>query len=501
MRRPFADAAAVTFAVAVAALASSCGTGAHTEARKAPRAAAPPGDWSLPNGDLAGTRVAHSSLDSSNVGRLRVLWRFHLQAASTFSGLASATPLIVGSHVFVQDLDSNVFSLDRANGKLVWRHRFNRPNGGPNGVTYSNGRIYGNTDVASFALDASSGRQLWLRRLTTQRQPITIAPVVAHGLFVTSTTGASPGGRGTIIALDAATGRVRWRFDTIARPWLHPRLANGGGAWYTPTVDSKGNVWVGTANPNPWGGSAAYPNGGMYPGPVHYTDSLLELSGTSGRLLWSEQITPHDVRDYDFQDPPVLTGTTVVGAGKAGLVVAWDRTTRRRLWSTAVGIHRNDEGPLPLVPTTVCPGLLGGIETPLAVDAERVFVPVVNLCFTESALGTSLNSFLTTNYAKARGALVALDLRTGQRLWSHTLASADFGCATVSNDVVFTDTYAGTILALNARDGRLLWQARTPAAVNACPAVAGRLVVVAAAAAYPMPRDERYEVVAYAPAP
>jgi outer membrane protein assembly factor BamB len=160
----------------------------------------------------------------------------------------------------------------------------------------------------------------------------------------------------------------------------------------------------------------------------------------------------------------------------------------------------HDAGPLRARPTTVCPGLLGGVETPLAVSNGRVFVPVVDLCFTESALGTSLSSFLTTNYAEARGALVALDLRTGRRLWSHPLASADFGCATVSHDVVFTDTYAGTILALSAKDGSVLWRARAPAAVNACPAAAGRLLVVAAAAAYPLPRDELYEVVAYAPA-
>lgn len=474
---------------------SGCGGGSSR-----PRAAAP-ADWPLPNGDLAGTRVATSSLDSWNVGRLRVVWRFRLNAASTFSGLASSTPIVVGDRVYVQDLQSNVFALERATGKLVWQHRFGRASGGPNGVTYAGGRLYGNTDVASFALDARSGRLDWLRRLTTMRQPLTIAPAVAPGLVVTSTTGASPGGRGTIVALDAATGRVRWRFDTIEAPWPHPKLANGGGAWYTPTVDAAGNVWVGTANPNPWGGSRAFPNGGMYPGPVRYTDSLLELDGRTGRLLWSDQVTPHDVRDYDFQDPPLLTGKLVVGAGKAGRVIAWDRVTHRRLWSTAVGLHRSDLGPLPLAPTSVCPGLLGGVETPMAVAGGRVFVPVVDLCFTESAFGTSLAGFLTADYTKGRGALTALDLHTGRPLWTHRLASANFGCATVSHDVVFTVSYAGTILALKTSDGSELWRGAAPAAVNACPAVAGRLLIVAAGAAYPKPRTQSYQVVAYAPAP
>ena len=56
------------------------------------------------------------------------------------------------------------------------------------------------------------------------------------------------------------------------------------------------------------------------------------------------------------------------------------------------------------------------------------------------------------------------------------------------------------MVAVRASDGRLLWHATAPAAVNACPAVAGSLVVVAAGAAYPEPRVASDEVVAYAPA-
>ena len=444
--------------------------------------------------------MAHSSIDSKNVGRLRVVWRFQLKAGATFSGLVTATPLIVGSRVYIQDLDSNVFALDRATGKLVWRRRLSSPNGGPNGLSYSDGTLYGNTNLGTFALDASTGAIRWMRQLANQANPINLAPLVTQGIVVTATTGASPGGRGVVIALDARTGAERWRFDTIAAPWQHPSLAGGGGVWQTPTVDAAGHLWLGTANPDPWGGSKAYPNGGMYPGPVHYTDSILELDPKNGKLLWSDQVTAHDIRDYDFQDPPVQDGQLVIGAGKAGHVIAWDRSSRKRVWDTPVGLHRNDTGPLPTKPVSVCPGFLGGVETPLAVADGRVFAPVVNLCFEESALGTSNTAFLATDYAKGRGAFVALEEKTGKPLWRRRLSSPDFGCATVSNDVVFTSTYAGKVLALGAKDGRLLWQWTAPAAVNACPAVAGSLLVVAAGAAYPEPRNESDEVVAYAPA-
>jgi outer membrane protein assembly factor BamB len=65
--------------------------------------------------------------------------------------------------------------------------------------------------------------------------------------------------------------------------------------------------------------------------------------------------------------------------------------------------------------------------------------------------------------------------------------------------VVFTSTYAGTVLALDSSSGKVLWHATAPAAVNACPAVAGRLLVVVAGAAYPHARAQNDAVVAYAP--
>ena len=57
-----------------------------------------------------------------------------------------------------------------------------------------------------------------------------------------------------------------------------------------------------------------------------YTDSLLVLNGKTGRLRWYDQVTPHDVRDYDFELPRILASISsrgtlreaVVGAGKVG---------------------------------------------------------------------------------------------------------------------------------------------------------------------------------------
>jgi outer membrane protein assembly factor BamB len=438
------------------------------------------GVWLLPGGNLAGTRAASgSTIDARNVAELRPRWRFRLRARPSFSGIYASTPVADRDTVYVQDLSSNVFALDRSTGALRWVHRFRARNDGPNGLAVDDQRVYGATDSDAFALDVATGRLLWRRHLTSRsEQFVDVAPVVWNGRVYLSTVGYPPFGRGAIYSLDAATGAVRWRFVTIERPWRHPREAGGGGLWYPVSIDAEGRLYGGNSNPAPWGGTPVRPNGGAFPGPAPYTDSLLVLDARTGRLLWHDQVTPHDVRDYDFEATPVLVGGKVIGGGKGGFVVAWDRRTHRRLWTASVGLHRNDRGPLPRRRVTVCPGLLGGVETPMAYSSGRLFVPVVDLCGWGSAIARQELDSLDAS--TGRGRLVALEAASGRTLWVRRLRSPVFGCATVANDVVFTATHDGTVYAFAASDGTILWRARMRAGVNGCPAVVGNLLVVGA---------------------
>jgi alcohol dehydrogenase (cytochrome c) len=97
--------------------------------------------------------------------------------------------------------------------------------------------------------------------------------------------------------------------------------------------------------------------------------------------------------------------------------------------------------------------------------------------------------------ARGTGRLLAIDAATGRIVWDTRLPLPDFGCATVSNDVVFTSTYGGELLALATSDGRILWRARLPAGVNACPAIAGDLLLVGAG--IPLHRGSRPQLLAF----
>lgn len=459
-------------------------------------------DWKMPNGTVASTRYAPAStVTPANVSRLAPRWRYRIRGTGTDFGKLTATPVVAGDSVYLQTWKSDVVALDRRTGRVRWARLTNAANDGPNGVAVQGGRLFAATDTTAFSLDARTGRRLWARRLATRaEQFVNIAPVADRGRVYYATVGVPPGGRGAVYALDARSGKRLWRFATVPRPWATHR-AGGGGAWNPLSVDRAGRVYVGVANPAPWGGSKAFPNGAWFGMDTRYTDSLVVLDGRRGRLLWYDQVTPRDVRDYDFHVSPLLvkppgqSRRLVIGAGKAGRVIAWDRQTHERLWEVAVGAHRNDLGPLPRVPTLVCPGLFGGVLTPMAYAAGTVFVPVVDLCMWESAVTTA--SVLQRPASEGTGSLWALDAATGAVRWVRRVPSPLFGCATVAGGVVYAPSFDGTVRAFAARNGTPLWRSRLRAGINSCPAVADGLLLVGAGAPLPDGRPGISELVAF----
>src|SRR6266540_144864 len=84
-------------------------------------------DWPAPQGNLAGTRAAaNSAITAANVGTLQVAWRLPITASGAYGGM-TATPLVAGDTVYLQDMASNVFALDRTSGTVKWEKDYDVP--------------------------------------------------------------------------------------------------------------------------------------------------------------------------------------------------------------------------------------------------------------------------------------------------------------------------------------------------------------------------------------
>ena len=210
-------------ALAVVALISVTGIG-----NAAVAASGASGSWPYSNGDLSNTRDAvGSTITSANVSTLEKAWSFVLKGKSTKNvggdGTLAANPIVVNSIVFMQDLHSNVYALSLATGNLEWSYFVNKKEKsgpGPNGVAVVNGVVYGATPFAVFALNATTGHQLWSndKLLKKGQGSFGIQPQVANGrVYVASQYGLVPGG-GVLLALNAANGRRIWTFKTVPKP-------------------------------------------------------------------------------------------------------------------------------------------------------------------------------------------------------------------------------------------------------------------------------------------
>ncbi len=505
LRSTFVLSAALVLALAC----SSCGSTSSSYGSPSPGTDAMPPEvsanasaWPLPNRDYANTRaITDGKLTSQNVNQLGVAWSVPITANGPF-GAAATTPLIVGDTVLYQDLGSNVVALDLATGKEKWRVTNNNPSIGPNGVAIGYAKVFAAKDghtVAAWSL--SEGKELWSTTLTTKPgEGIDIQPTVYDNtLYIATVPGSSAsnfyrgGNVGIIFALDQASGQIKWQFDTVDSDdiWGNSQVNSGGGSWYAPAIDtSTGMTYWSTGNPAPIAGTPEFPGGISRPGPNLYTNSLLALDGSTGSLRWYRQIKSHDLFDLDFQISPILATATingashdlVIGAGKLGRVVAFDRKSGDILWNTPVGMHQNDDLQIlqPGQTVTVYPGGLGGVETPMAYADGVVYVPILDSPTTYDA--TSGLPPGVTDTSKGTGALLAINVATGGILWQQAFPMVNVGGATVVNDLVFTSTLDGTVYALRRADGVQVWSWKAPAGINAFPAVARDTIIIPAGA-------------------
>lgn len=214
---------------------------------------------------------------------------------------------------------------------------------------------------------------------------------------------------------------------------------------------------------------------------------------------------PHDVYDWDLHLPPIVTEdgdrTLVLVGGKLGYVYAIDAEDGSVAWERAVGQHSGNDkdneialqgnyDQMPKLPLTLLPGILGGVETQMAVADGVVYAPIVNI----PTVFKSQTEY-DLQIAKGTGEMVALNVTDGSPKWKRDLAQPAYGAATVSNDLVFTTTFEGKLIALDRDDGSVAWEQQMPAGTNATVAIVGDTLVTAAS--FPQNKDQKPVIIAY----
>jgi outer membrane protein assembly factor BamB/uncharacterized cupredoxin-like copper-binding protein len=498
-------------ALALGATLAALGGGAATAQEASPPPPLPTippetealsGNWPVPQGDLAATRDAvDSSIDSSTIGDLEVAWTFDITAPGFFGSITSQ-PIVVDDTVYIQDMRSNVFALDKTTGDTRWEAPFDVGSIGPNGVAVAYGMVYaGLSDTGEVvALSAEDGSEVWRQRIgSPPGEGIDMSPIVHDGTVYISTvpgTGLGSfyagGDRGVLYALDARTGEVEWWWDTTNGGFDRVAVAGGGGLWYPPSIDGDGNIYFGTGNPAPWPLTPECPNGDCRPGDNLYTSSMVSLDPSTGSVRWYYQDAPHDLLDLDFQATPILANVSVegtdtalaIGSGKTGNVVAVRQDTGEVLWKTPVGMHQNDAPgqPLPEDGSTaeVYPGSLGGVETPMAFADGMVFAAYLD--YPQYQTATGQDDEASVGYDQGRGGIVAIDAANGTVIWETQVDTLPVAAATVANDVVFSAGIDGRLAAYSTQSGEEVWSFDADNGFNAPPAIAGDWLFIGAGA-------------------
>jgi PQQ-dependent dehydrogenase (methanol/ethanol family) len=283
-------------------------------------------DWPFYGKDLANTRFQDvDQINPGNVAGLKVAWVFHTGVLDPKAEL-EVSPIEVNGELFITDGHDDVFALDAATGQhkcsfkpiyipgempsldliSVCCGRNNRgvvfvPNTGSGGGSV----IYGRLDDVVVALDAKTGAVLWKTRVANfqDRVAINMAPQFANGLVIVALAGGEFLTRGQVIALNASTGQIAWRFFTTAPgTWGGDSWKRGGAmAWQNPSIDlSLGLVFTGTGNPSP------DINGVRRIGNNLFSTSVVALDLATGKPKWNFQETHHDLWDYDSTMTTVL---------------------------------------------------------------------------------------------------------------------------------------------------------------------------------------------------
>jgi alcohol dehydrogenase (cytochrome c) len=470
--------------------------------------------WTMYNGQPSGNRYsALTQIAPGNVSRLAPQWVFTLPNLSQ----GQVTPVVVDGVMYVSAAN-DLYALDAGSGRQVWNYRRPRTRGltgvaarGVNrGVAVSGDRVFMATDHAHLiALNRASGALLWETEMADWHQNYngTGAPMIVGSLVISGIAGGDEGARGFVAAYDQATGKEVWRFWAVpargepgSDSWKGSAIDHPGAAtWMTGSYDAElDTLYWAIGNPGP------DMIGDDRQGDNLYSDSVVALDPKTGRRKWHFQFTPHDVHDYDAQQPIVLVDATWQGkprklllqANRNGYFYVLDRVTGEYLSGTpfiktitwASGLTKDGR---PIVvpnmePTRegrrVCPSLEGASNWYSASFSPRTgffYVQTNDKCGVFTRVDQTWEAgkgFMGGTFAAApepaRRVLRAIDIHTGKVAWELPQSgNVDSwgGVLATASDLVFFGDDSGAFAAADAKSGKRLWSFQTSQVWKASP--------------------------------
>lgn len=329
-------------------------------------------DWPMYNQTYEAQRFSSlQQIDTTNVSGLKEVCKVRVGELGGFGG----SPIVVGGWMYVT-VGNATLAMNPIDCAIQWKTLYvpdeRAPAGNGNrGAAFAEGRLFrGTGDGRIIALDARNGREIWRTKGAdpTAGENISAAPIVWDGKVFIGVGGSELGIHGRVLALDAATGAIRWQFNTVPQDkepgvetWKGDSWkSGGGGTWSTVSLDpASGELFVPVGNPSPDFFLPYRQNKGKKETNL-YTNSIVAINAKSGNLGWYFQATPADDKDLDQAAAPMLFAmadgrAALAAASKDGYMRVLDRATHRVLYKVQVTTILNENKPVTAKGIEACP--------------------------------------------------------------------------------------------------------------------------------------------------
>jgi len=302
-----------------------------------------PADWLMIRHDYHANNFSTlNQVTANNVQDLRLVWTWAMN-----EGTNQPAPVVHNGTMFINNPGNIVQALDAKTGELIWENRIGETATGNSqrGLAIYDDKVYVTTGSAQiFALDARTGKNVWMTTIgdrTDGTYSTSSGPIIAKGKIIQGLGGGLCDQyreeKCFISAYDAQTGKLLWKFYTIAKTadpggdsWgkLSDLFRAGGDTWITGSVDLDLNLtYWGVAQAKPWMRASR----GSGNGATNYTNSTVALDIDTGKLKWWFNHAPGETLDLDEVFERVLVDDGgqkyVFSAGKDGILWKLDRVT------------------------------------------------------------------------------------------------------------------------------------------------------------------------------